>query len=153
MDPRGLRSIPDCQMSSSECKLFYPWWKPVLPAVAAVDTSRPIWPSSPGNGWVSGVERITCRPIPGARQNANPHWRGPGVDGFPWPMESHGPYTGFMHEPYPGVNNWTMPHAQPAAAQVGGMGGANNPSAVPAWTGPGQEGWAVSFLIRLQSFL
>jgi hypothetical protein len=49
-----------------------------------------------------------------------------------------------MHEPNPGVNNWTMPHAQSAAVQAGGMGGANNPSAVPAWTGPGQEGWAKS---------
>jgi hypothetical protein len=59
-------------------------------------------------------------------------------------VSAAGPYTGFMHEPSPGVNNWTMPHALPAAVQVGGMGGGNNPSAVPARTGPGQEGWAKS---------
>ena len=40
-----------------------------------------------------------------------------------------------------------MPHAQPAAVQAGGMGGANNPYAVPARTGPGQEGWAVRNLL------
>jgi beta-mannosidase len=128
----------------NECKVFYPWWKAVLPTVATVDTSRPIWPASPSNGWVSGVERLTSRPVTRGRQIPNTHWRGPGVGGFPWPQESHGPYTGFMHEPVPGVNNWTMPHAQPAAVQAGGMGGANNPSAVPTRTGPGQEGWAKS---------
>ena len=59
-------------------------------------------------------------------------------------LSAAGPYTGFMHEPSPGVNNWTMPHALPAAVQAGGMGGANDPSAVPARTGPSQEGWAKS---------
>ena len=76
-------------------QIFYPWWKPVLPTVAAVDKSRPIWPASPSNGWVSGVERLTSRPT-GSRLAANSHWRAPGVGGYPWAQESHGPYTGFM---------------------------------------------------------
>ena len=49
----------------NECKMFYPWWRGVLPTVAAVDKSRPIWPASPGNGWVSGVDRLTSRPTGG----------------------------------------------------------------------------------------
>lgn len=36
---------PDaCPCVRAECKIFYPWWKSVLPTVASVDTSRPIWP-------------------------------------------------------------------------------------------------------------
>ena len=27
----------------NECKTFYPWQRDVMPTVAAVDTSRPIW--------------------------------------------------------------------------------------------------------------
>jgi hypothetical protein len=42
------------------------------------------------------------------------------------------------------INNWTMPHALPASVPPGGMGGGNNPSAVPSYTGAGQEGWAKS---------
>ena len=76
-------------------QIFYPWWKPVLPTVAAVDKSRPIWPASPSNGWTSGVERLTSRPT-GSALAANSHWRAPGVGGYPWAQESHGPYTGFM---------------------------------------------------------
>jgi beta-mannosidase len=41
----------------NECKVFYAWWKDVLPTVAAVDTSRPIWPASPGNG-AEGKKRL-----------------------------------------------------------------------------------------------
>ena len=123
----------------NECKTFYAWWQHVMPAVASFDTSRPIWPSSPANGWVTGVDRLSSRPN-GQRQIPNNHWRGPGVGGYPWAQESHGPYTGFMRS----VNNWTMPHAIPASVQIGGMGGGNDPSAVPSFTGPGQEGWAKS---------
>ena len=143
-------------------QIFYPWWKPVLPTVAAVDKSRPIWPASPSNGWVSGVERLTSRPT-GSRLAANSHWRAPGVGGYPWAQESHGPYTGFMraaHASAPSadrcfvserfvgrtgwVNNWTIPHAEAHTVQTGGMGGGNNPMAVPSWTGPGYEGWGKS---------
>ena len=34
----------------------------VMPKVASVDRSRPIWPSCPAFGWSSGVDRLSSRP-------------------------------------------------------------------------------------------
>ena len=116
--------------------------KPILPTVATVDKSRPIWPASPSGGWASGVERLTSRPT-GGRLTATSHYRAAGAYSYPWAIESHGPYTGFMHHGQ-GVNNWTMPHALPAHVQTQGMGGSNDPSAVPSYTGAGLMGWAKS---------
>ena len=125
----------------NECKSFYEWWTYVMPTVVAIDVSRPIWPASPAGGWSSGVDRLSSRPN-GQRLVETSHYRGAGVGGYPWAIESHGPYTGFMR--VPGLNNWTMPRPLPATVQTAGMGGGNNPQAVPAYTGAGQEGWAKS---------
>ena len=129
----------------NECKPFYRWWQDVIPTVAAVDKSRPVWPASPAGGWSSGVDRLSSRPN-GERLTWSSHYRGAGVGGYPWAIENHGPYTGFMR--VPNVNNWTMPRALPASVQTvwpsTSLGGGNNPQAVPAYTGPGHEGWAKS---------
>ena len=67
-----------------------------MPTIAAVDQSRPIWPASPANGWSAGVERLTSRPIKGRKLVANPHWRGPGVGGYPFAQESQDGLVGML---------------------------------------------------------
>jgi hypothetical protein len=101
----------------------------VMPEVAALDSSRPIWPSCPSPGWMSGVDRLSSRP------NGRTLKMGAGGDprpaGFPFPQESHGPYTAFMKDSMEGV---TMPKALP----VGSM---TDPRTAPALTGAEYEGW------------
>ena len=46
----------------NECGGFGLYQDFVMEVVAAEDQSRPIWPSSPSNGWVSGVDRVTGLP-------------------------------------------------------------------------------------------
>ena len=107
----------------------------VMPTVAALDRSRPIWPSCPAPGWTSGVDQLTSRPnggtlITGAGGAARP-------SPYPFPQETHGPYTAFMKSNMEGL---TMPKAQ-VYTQSTTTGGTNDPTAVPARTGPGEEGW------------
>ena len=88
----------------------------ILTQLALHDKSRPIWPASPGSGWLSGVDPLSSRPCgarnPGAGTgeavlcgNAFPlkaigNGNGdlpPGVPmarppGQPYPFEYHGPY-------------------------------------------------------------
>ena len=87
-----------------------------MPVVAAVDSSRPIWPSCPAAGWVSGVDRLSARPngkklltgSGGANQSI-----GEGRPaGYPFPKEGHGPYTAFMGE----FNGYSAPLTVPLPA-------------------------------------
>lgn len=103
-----------------------------MPTVASVDQSRPVWPSCPAPGWTSGVHMLNSLPdnttlLTGAGGDPRPQ-------PFPFAMEAHGPYTAFMKDSVEGV---VMPKAQ--AQQP--VGGTNDPTAAPAWTGPGEEGW------------
>jgi beta-mannosidase len=55
----------------------------LMPTVAAVDATRPVWPASPSSGWASGVDRLWGLP------NGQPFVLPTGPDaGF----ETHGPY-------------------------------------------------------------
>jgi len=72
----------------------------VMPVVASVDSSRPIWPSCPAPGWVSGVDRLSARPN-GKKLLTGSGGAGQSIgegrpSGFPFAMEGHGPYTAFM---------------------------------------------------------
>ena len=58
--------------------------------------------------------------------------------GFPWGQETHGPYTAFMQS---GVEGIVMPKAQPIPNPNPPNWNVNDPTAVPAQTGPGFEGW------------
>ena len=91
----------------------------VMPIIASVDRSRPVWPSCPAPGWISGVDRLTCRPDGGILvTGAGGSPRQPS----PFPQEGHGPYTAFM-----------------------ALGAVTDHTIVPplpvSRTGPGQEGW------------
>lgn len=114
----------------------------VMPTVAKHDTSRPIWPSCPAPGWTSGVDTLSSRPNGdvlkvGAGGAPAPIPRlAPG--GFPFPQESHGPYTAFMKG---GVEGIVMPKAQPIPNPNPPNWNVNDPTAIPALTGPGYEGW------------
>ena len=86
----------------NECGGMGDYMNFVMPVVASVDSSRPIWPSCPAPGWVSGVDRLSARPngkklvtgLGGANQSI-----GEGrPSGYPFPNEGHGPYTAFMGE-------------------------------------------------------
>eukprot|EP00040_Diaphanoeca_grandis_P024326 m.133582 g.133582 ORF g.133582 m.133582 type:complete len:1057 (-) comp29683_c0_seq3:38-3208(-) len=104
----------------------------VMPTVAKMDQSRPIWPSCPAPGWESGVDSLTSRPngetlITGA--GGSP--RQP----FPFPQESHGPYTAFMKS---SMEDVVMGKAQP---QIPFPAERNDPTLTPALTGPQYEGW------------
>ena len=111
----------------------------VMPVVAAVDQSRPIWPSCPAPGWVSGVDRLSARP------NGKTLVTGPGgssqvpgegrPDGYPFPLESHGPYTAFMKL---NMDDTVMPGHH---VETGCEGEINHPTLVPANIGQGEEGW------------
>lgn len=112
-----------------------------MPVVASVDTSRPVWPSCPAPGWISGVDRLTSRP------NGKTLKTGPGgfnqtigegrPSGYPFPNEAHGPYTAFMGSK---MDDLVMPRACPQQP-IGGGGGPNHPTLVPANLGAGEEGW------------
>jgi hypothetical protein len=74
----------------------------VMPVVASVDSSRPIWPSCPAPGWISGVDRLSARPN-GKKLLTGSGGAGQSIGegrpkGFPFNMEGHGPYTAFMSE-------------------------------------------------------
>ena len=90
-----------------------------MPTIASLDTSRPIWPSCPAPGWLSGVDRLTCRP------NGKPLVTGSGAGVRPsvppFPQESHGPYTAFLRT----VSDSVMPSLPEIAVA----------------TGPGSPGW------------
>jgi beta-mannosidase len=62
------------------------WDEFVIPVVVAEDSTRPVWPISPSQGWTSGVDRLTGLP------NGQPFKAKP----FDWsvsrPIETHGPY-------------------------------------------------------------
>ena len=47
---------------SNECGGEGDYMNFIMPTVASVDTSRPVWPSCPAPGWVSGVDRLSARP-------------------------------------------------------------------------------------------
>lgn len=74
-----------------------------LTKVAQIDHSRPVWPASPANGWISGVSTLNSRPNTDARPNQDSNltplqlrYPRPTANGFLWPQDSHGPYTAFM---------------------------------------------------------
>ena len=86
----------------NECGGMSDYMNFVMPVVASVDSSRPIWPSCPAPGWVTGVDRLSSRP------NGKKLLTGSGgvnqsigegrPSGYPFFMEGHGPYTAFMGE-------------------------------------------------------
>eukprot|EP00662_Eupelagonemidae_sp_cell21_P026622 gene26622-1366_t len=93
-----------------------------------VDVSRAVWPSCPGNGWHSGVDRLTARPdgsplvpIPRGEKSKN------GGD----LLETHGPYQGSGHGgDFPTVNmggfNTTLAPLPPVLSEgATGVGYAN----------------------------
>ena len=92
----------------------------MMTTIAAIDKSRPIWPSCPAPGWISGVNRLTCRPNGGQLLTGSGPG-GPRPDVLTFPLESHGPYTAFL----PQVSGNTMPIAPTVAVA----------------TGPGEPGW------------
>jgi hypothetical protein len=102
----------------------------VMPKVAQVDQSRPIWPSCPADGWASGADQLTSRP-----NGKVLHTRTSMPDrpsGFPFPQEAHGPYTAFQRFTMPNV---TMPRGS-AADLLRGI-----PTVVPQNFGAGEQGW------------
>ena len=103
--------------------------------IADVDQSRPIWPACPANGWATGAFRLNSRPN-GAAVVPSMAVRPAGEGGFPWPQESHGPYTAFMDY---SISSEVMPRGGAVPVEPG-EGGAV-PVAAPARTGPGSEGW------------
>jgi len=119
-----------------------------LTKVAQIDHSRPVWPASPANGWISGVSTLNSRPNTDARPNQDSNltplqlrYPRPTSNGFLWPQDSHGPYTAFMGGdsisgdvmPRGGTNGtWT---------EIGYGGTTTRPTANPAYTGPQYEGF------------
>ena len=84
----------------NECGGLGDYMNFVMPVVASIDSSRPIWPSCPAPGWVTGVDRLSARPngkklltgLGGTNQSI-----GEGrPSGYPFSIEGHGPYTAFM---------------------------------------------------------
>ena len=111
----------------------------VMPVVASVDTSRPIWPSCPAPGWVSGVDRLSARPN-GKKLLTGSGGAGQSIgegrpSGFPFAMEGHGPYTAFMKM---NMDDTVMPGHH---VEEGCEGDVNHPTLVPAHIGQGEEGW------------
>jgi hypothetical protein len=110
----------------------------VMPTVAAIDRSRPIWPGCPAPGWISGVDRLTSRPNgQRLRMGAGGPTSEPRPEPFPFPLEAHGPY--FAGNGSVGMSQAVMPSG--SAPQPAVTGAVNTPTAVPAWTGPGEIGW------------
>ena len=88
--------------SCNECTTQRPvGWTPThngtatMEIVARFDSSRPLWPASPGPGWAGGVDRLTARPngkqlLIGVgdfdKGSLRPH-------GYPFFLESHGTCT------------------------------------------------------------
>ena len=103
--------------------------------VVEVDQSRPIWPSCPANGWATGADTLNSRPN-GDNLEISVAVRPAGEHGYPWPQESHGPYTAFMGA---NVDGATMPNGGAVPIEVNGE--VNVPTTAPAFTGPGHEGW------------
>ena len=66
----------------------------VMPKVAQVDRSRPVWPSCPSDGWASGADRLSSRPN-GKTLDTRTSLPDRPI-GFPFPQETHGPYTAFL---------------------------------------------------------
>ena len=106
----------------------------IMPVVAAVDTSRPVWPSCPAAGWISGVDRLTSRPNGKTLQTGaggGGKMAGEGrPSGYPFTQEAHGPYTAFM-----GMNMADTVMPLHHAAEI------SPPTLVPANLGAGEEGW------------
>eukprot|EP00040_Diaphanoeca_grandis_P031996 m.192725 g.192725 ORF g.192725 m.192725 type:complete len:1196 (-) comp32480_c0_seq1:201-3788(-) len=100
----------------------------VMPTVASVDQSRPIWPSCPSGGWSGGVDRLTARPNGNTLVVGQTSPRTP----FPFPLEGHGPYIGL------GSGAGHLGEGHP---YVGPCDGVTVPSAVPQLTGPAHESW------------
>jgi hypothetical protein len=119
-------------LSYSECGGGGLYESMVMPTVAQMDQSRPVWPSCPAPGWKSGVHTLNSLPDNTTLMTGDGGARRPAP--FPFPMEAHGPYTAFMKQNVEGI---VMPKAQPQPT----INGVNDPTATPAWTGPGEEGW------------
>eukprot|EP01046_Picozoa_sp_COSAG06_P036851 COSAG06_NODE_4105_length_4571_cov_3.031977_2_plen_290_part_00 len=114
----------------------------VMPTVAAVDPSRPIWPSCPATGWSTGVERISSRPDgeelrvgPGGANQTTGQMR---PAGYPFPLEAHGPYGAFLAAA--DMSDRVLPRACPQIP-IGGAAGPNHPVLVPANLGVAEAGW------------
>ena len=89
----------------------------VMPAVAHFDKSRPIWPSCPASGWVSGVDTLSSRPNGDTLVTAAGSGDVTPPRGFPWPQESHGPYV--RRPRYPSI--YYTRHPSIACAKVRGI--------------------------------
>ncbi len=93
--------------------------------VAEEDASRSIWPSCPGGGWLSGVDRLTSAPngkplSPRAVSQSSP--------------ESHGPYVGGNGFPTDEAYGWNVDDLVLFAPPM-------LPSVQPVPTGPQYKGW------------
>jgi hypothetical protein len=120
-----------------------------MPTVAAADMSRPIWPSSPSEGWVTGVDRLTGRPN-GQRllvRNETQQQPLPNRTTLPgaFALEGHGPYIGLGGNGYRTLNWWGTSSLElcdaallPAATTSNDLG---HPAASIARTGPQHESW------------
>lgn len=122
----------------------------VMPTVASIDMSRPIWPSCPSSGWISGVDRLSSRPnnmtlLVGS--SADP----PRPPGFPFSLESHGPYIGLggghVRAGHPGEGARTSTDVEAALCGTRlWLGGCDTfaplaTSGQPSITGPQHESW------------
>jgi predicted amidohydrolase len=137
----------------------------VMTTVSAFDRSRPVWPSSPSDGWASGVDRLSGRPNSRALTVRNNKWpKGPcgsskcpparevgRPSGFPFFQEAHGPYFGHCAPNAPCMlNDTTM--ALAAETPPESLSGCNCAEsctdsracasyATPARTGAQWQGW------------
>ena len=134
----------------------------VMPIVAGVDRSRPIWPSSPSAGWAGGVDRLTARPNGKRLVHASDWGKQPDPPSrprrYPFTLESHGPYSGMLN-PYsaggaqmPYVNASMLPQQGRTPSEACNVikcpdGGCTN-TQVCSWyaspddhVGPGFVGW------------
>jgi hypothetical protein len=137
----------------------------ILTQVALHDKSRPIWPASPGSGWLSGIDPLSSRPC-GARNpgqgaadgevlcgetftdngvfpplRAIPNSNADLPPGLPFSRPPGQPYPFEYHGPYydgTTPSEQVMPTSWPAREV---NGGAEGPGTRPVPTGPGFPGW------------
>ena len=94
----------------------------VMRIVAEEDYSRSIWPSCPGNGWTSGVDKLTSRPFRSSRHHHNHHQQQyqqqeplitPNYNRSRHTIEVHGPYIHGGGFPAMNGNNHMKPIIDP----------------------------------------
>jgi hypothetical protein len=88
----------------------------VMRIVAEEDYSRSIWPSCPGNGWTSGVDKLTSRPFRSSRQHQQQQQEPlitPNYNRSRHAIEVHGPYIHGGGFPAMNGNNHMKPIIDP----------------------------------------